>query len=118
METDYLGWSSVMAPTIMGRDDDPELGEELRESFCRTDPAIARQFARVTFLSDNRADLPGVRVPTLILQASEDAIAGEAVGAYVHRHIADSRLVQLDARGHCPNVSAPDETAAAIRAFL
>jgi sigma-B regulation protein RsbQ len=118
MDTDYLGWSSLMAPTIMGRSDRPEFADELRESFCRTDPDIARQFARVTFLSDNRADLAGVRVRTLILQASDDVIAGAAVGAYVHENIAGSQLVHLEARGHCPNLSAPEETAAAIRAFL
>jgi sigma-B regulation protein RsbQ len=107
-----------MAPVIMGNPDRPELGDELTESFCRTDPAIARRFARVTFLSDNRADLPRVGVPTLVLQCSSDAIAPREVGAFVHRQVPGSTLVELQATGHCPNLSAPDETVAAIKAFL
>jgi sigma-B regulation protein RsbQ len=118
LDDNYLGWSSSMAPVIAGNPDRPALGEELTNSFCRTDPDIARHFARVTFLSDNRADLPAVRVPTLILQCSDDPIAPAEVGAYVHRAIPGSVLVGLEATGHCPNLSAPDETAAAIRAFL
>jgi sigma-B regulation protein RsbQ len=118
LDSNYLGWSGAMAPVIMGNADRPELGEELTNSFCRTDPAIASHFARVTFTSDNRADLPAVRVPTLILQCREDAIAPPSVGAYVHREISGSTLVELDATGHCPNLSAPQETVAAITAFL
>ena len=118
MESNYLGWSSAMAPVIMGNDDRPELGEELTNSFCRADPEIARHFARVTFLSDNRADLDQVAVPSLVLQCSHDAIAPDDVGRYVSGRIADSRLVMLQATGHCPNLSAPDETVAAIRSFL
>ena len=118
LESNYLGWSSVTAPMIMGNPDRPELGEELTNSFCRADPEIAAQFARVTFCSDNRADLDAVTVATLILQCSDDVIAPAAVGDYVHRHIRDSQLVQLDATGHCPNLSAPEETVAAIEAFL
>jgi sigma-B regulation protein RsbQ len=107
-----------MAPVIMGTPERPELGEELANSFCRTDPEIARQFARVTFLSDNRADLAGVTVPTLVLQCSNDVIAPRTVGEYVHRAIPTSNLVVLSATGHCPNLSAPEETVDAIRAFL
>jgi sigma-B regulation protein RsbQ len=118
LDSNYLGWSSVMAPVIMGNPDRPELGQELTESFCRTDPAIARRFAEVTFLSDNRADLPLLRVPTLILQCAQDVIAPPWVGAYVHAAIPGSRLVMLDAVGHCPNLSAPEETTAAIAAFV
>ncbi len=118
LESNYLGWSSVMAPVIMGNPDRPELGEELTNSFCRSDPEIAAHFARVTFLSDNRADLANVKVPTLVLQCSEDAIAPRAVGEYVHAQIPGSRLLVLDATGHCPNLSAPAETIAAIRSFL
>ncbi|MGI5420882.1 alpha/beta fold hydrolase [Actinomadura luteofluorescens] len=118
LESNYLGWSSRMAPMIMGNPERPELGRELTNSFCRTDPDIMRQFARVTFLSDNRADLPGLGVPTLLLQCSEDIIAPEAVGDYVHRAIPGSELVRLRATGHCPNLSAPEETIAAIKAFL
>ena len=102
----------------MGNADRPELGEELTDSFCRTDPEIAARFARVTFLSDNRADLATVTVPTLVLQCSDDVIAPDAVGEYVHERIPGSLLVRLEATGHCPNLSAPQETIAAIRAFL
>jgi sigma-B regulation protein RsbQ len=118
MDSNYLGWSSAMAPVIMGNEDRPELGEELTNSFCRADPEIAGHFARVTFLSDNRADLPRVRTPSLVLQCSDDAIAPEPVGRFVARELPDSRLVMLDATGHCPNLSAPEETVGAIRAFL
>ena len=118
LESNYLGWSSAMAPVIMGNAERPELGEELTESFCRTDPQIARQFARVTFLSDNRADLTKVTTPTLVLQCRQDVIAPVAVGEYVAAALADSQLVLLDATGHCPNLSAPDATAAAIADFV
>ena len=118
LDSNYLGWSSVMAPIIVGNPDRPELGVELTNSFCRTDPKIARDFARVTFLSDNRADLARSRTPALILQCADDVIAPDAVGEYVHRHLPGSRLVSMRATGHCPNLSAPEETIAAIRDFL
>lgn len=118
MDSNFLGWSSTMAPVIMGNPERPELGEELTESFCRTDPDIAARFARVTFLSDNRADLPDVAVPTLVLQCSDDVIAPTVVGDYVHAQIPGSVLVRMAATGHCPNLSAPQETVDAIRAFL
>ena len=118
LDANYLGWSSQMAPVIMGNEDRPGLGEELTNSFCRTDPDIARHFARVTFLSDNRADLRRVSVPTLVLQCTHDVIAPLEVGDYVQDAIPDSELVLLEATGHCPNLSAPGQTAAAIRAFL
>ena len=118
LDSNHLGWSAAMAPVIMGNPDRPELTAELTDSFCRTDPDIARQFARVTFLSDNRADLPGVRVPTLVLQCTADAIAPEVVGRYVHEHVPGSVYTLLSATGHCPHLSAPAETTAAIRAFL
>ena len=117
LDSNYLGWSSTMAPVIMGNPDRPELGQELTESFCRTDPEIAARFARVTFTSDNRADLEDLHVPTLVLQCSDDVIAPDEVGEYVHRAIPGSRFVQLAATGHCPNLSAPEETVEAIRAF-
>jgi sigma-B regulation protein RsbQ len=118
LESNYLGWSSVMAPVIMGRPDRPELGHELTESFCRTDPAIARQFARVTFLSDNRDDLRAVATPTLILQCADDVIAPVSVGEFVRDRMPNASMVLLDATGHCPNLSAPEETAAAIEQFV
>jgi len=117
LESNYLGWSAAMAPVIMGNPDRPELGEELTNSFCRTDPQAARVFARTTFLSDNRADLARVTVPTLILQCSSDVIAPLEVGAYVHAQIPASTLVTLQATGHCPHLSAPAATIAAIRSF-
>lgn len=117
LDANYLGWSGAMAPVIMGNPERPELGEELTNSFCRTDPEIARVFARVTFLSDNRADLAAVRVPTLVAQCSHDAIAPPEVGAFVHAQIPGSRLVTLSATGHCPQLAAPEETATAIAAF-
>jgi sigma-B regulation protein RsbQ len=118
LESNYLGWSSVMAPVIMGNSDRPELGADLTASFCRTDPEIARRFAGVTFLSDNRAELLQVQTPTLVLQCINDAIAPMAVGAFVHDAIAGSSMVLLNATGHCPNLSAPDETFDAIAAFV
>jgi len=118
LESNYLGWSSSMAPAIMGNPDRPELGTELTNSFCRTNPEIARHFARVTFLSDNRADLPKVKVRSLILQCSDDLIAPEAVGRYLHQQLAGSELRVLKATGHCPHLSAPEETVEAMRAFL
>ncbi|MFD7613937.1 alpha/beta fold hydrolase [Streptomyces sp. NPDC059828] len=118
LESNYLGWSSAMAPVIMGNPDRPELGQELTNSFCATDPDIARVFARTTFLSDSRADLGSVSVPTLILECSQDVIAPREVGAYVHNAIPSSRLVTLEATGHCPQLSAPGATTQAILAFL
>jgi sigma-B regulation protein RsbQ len=118
LDSNYLGWSSSMAPAIMGNLDRPELGEELTNSFCRTDPEIARHFARVTFLSDNRTDLPKLKTPSLILQCSQDLIAPEAVGQYLHRALASSTLRVLKATGHCPHLSAPEETLSAMRAYL
>jgi sigma-B regulation protein RsbQ len=117
LDSNYLGWSAAMAPVIMGNPERPELGEELANSFCRTDPLIARAFARTTFLSDNRSDLPHVTVPTLVLQCSSDAIAPPEVGEFVRAQIPGSRLVTLAATGHCPQLSAPDATLAAIASF-
>jgi sigma-B regulation protein RsbQ len=118
LESNHMGWSAQMAPAIMGNPDRPELGEELTNSFCRTDPEIAKAFARVTFKSDSRADLDKIDIPTLILQCSDDIIASEKVGEFVHRAIPGSEIVILDATGHCPNLSAPDEVIAAMRTFV
>jgi len=118
LASNYLGWSQAMAPMIMGNAARPELGAELTESFCRTDPDIQKAFARATFLSDNRNDLAAVEVPTLVLQCSDDVIAPEAVGEYVHECIPGSILVKMQASGHCPNLSAPGETIEAISKFL
>ncbi|MEU2062410.1 alpha/beta hydrolase [Streptomyces sp. NPDC013455] len=118
MEFNYLGWSATMAPVIMGNADRPELGEELKNSFCATDPDMARVFARTTFLSDARDDLKSVTVPTLVLECAHDVIAPREVGAFVHQAIAGSTLVTLDTTGHCPHLSAPEATSRAISDFL
>jgi sigma-B regulation protein RsbQ len=118
MESNYLGWSSNMAPAIMGAPQQPELAVELTNSFCRTDPEIAKQFARVTFLSDHRADLPKLPAPALILQCSEDLIAPRAVGEYMSRAIPRCTLKIIQNVGHCPHLSAPSASVAAIEEFL
>lgn len=118
LDSNYLGWSRAMAPVIMGNPEHPELGEELTNSFCRTDPVIAGSFARATFLSDHRADLAAVGVPTLVVQCLRDVIAPLGVGAFVHGEVAGSILVTLDATGHCPQLSAPEATAQAISEFV
>jgi sigma-B regulation protein RsbQ len=113
-----MAWSAAMAPAIMGNPDRPELGEELTASFCRSDPRIAKEFARATFTADNRSDLPTLRARTLILQCSDDILAPKAVGEYLHANIPASHLVVLEATGHCPNLSAPAEVIAAIRSYV
>lgn len=117
LNSNYPGWAAGIAPVIMGNPENPELSDELTETFCRAAPEIALRFAKATFLGDNRADLPMVPVPTLVLQCANDMIAPEAVGRYVAAAVPRSQFRQLDASGHCPNLSAPEETIAAIRAF-
>jgi sigma-B regulation protein RsbQ len=118
MDKNYIGWANFLAPAIMKNPEHPELGEELTQSFCSTDPVIARRFAQATFLSDNRGDLGRVQVPSLVLQCSEDMIAPNTVGEYVHRQTPRSTLRVMKATGHCPHMSAPDETIALIREYL
>jgi sigma-B regulation protein RsbQ len=118
LDANHMGWSMQMAPTIMGNPERPELSEELTNSFCRTDPEIAKAFARVTFTSDNRADLSRVTIPTLVLQCSEDIIAPLNVGSFVNQAIPNSRMIVLSATGHCPNLSAPGEVVSAMRTFV
>jgi sigma-B regulation protein RsbQ len=118
LDNNHLGWSMTMAPVIMANPEREELTKELTNSFCRTNPEIAKEFARTTFFSDKRDLLSKVNIPTLILQCSEDVIAPEEVGVYVHEKIKNSKLVLLEATGHCPNLSAPEETIAAMKAFL
>ena len=118
LDSNYLGWSRAMAPVIMGNGDRPELGEELSNSFCKTDPEIAKAFAKTTFLSDTRDDLKKCELPTLVLQCSQDVIAPQVVGEFVHAQMPNSELVIMKATGHCPNLSAPEETVAAIKAFI
>jgi sigma-B regulation protein RsbQ len=118
LESNYLGWASSMAPAIMGSPEQPELAEELTNSFCRTDPEIAKQFARVTFMTDNRADLPKVSAPVLIIQSTEDLIAPLAVGEYLHKNLPNSMLRVLHNVGHCPQLSAPSASSEAMDEFL
>jgi sigma-B regulation protein RsbQ len=118
LESNYLGWASNMAPAIMGAPTQPELGVELTNSFCRTDPEIAKHFARVTFLSDHRADVQRLTTPTLILQCSEDLIAPRTVGQYMNKTLPQSTLVVIDNVGHCPHMSAPGPSTTAIDRFL
>jgi sigma-B regulation protein RsbQ len=118
MEKNYIGWANFLAPAIMKNPEHPELSAELEASFCSTDPVIARRFAEATFFADNRADLAGVRVPTLIMQCAEDMIAPLEVGDYLHRSLAGSTLQRLQATGHCPHMSHPDETIAVIKQYL
>ncbi len=118
METNYIGWANFLAPAIMNNPDRPELGKELEESFCSTDPVIARRFAEATFFSDNRRDLQNLSVPSLVMQCSDDMIAPDGVGRYVHEHTPGSELSVLAATGHCPHMSHPDETTAVMKAYL
>lgn len=118
MEKNYIGWANFLAPVVMGNPDAPALTNELTNSFCSTDPTVAHDFARATFFSDNRADLPKCRTPALILQCSQDAIAPLAVGEYLKKHLPDNEFKLLKATGHCPHMSAPAETTAAMKEFL
>lgn len=118
MDKNYIGWANFLAPAIMGNADKPELGEELKQSFCSTDPVIARRFAEVTFFADNRADLAKAKIPSLILQCSEDIIAPLPVGHYLHQNLPNSRLKVMEVSGHCPHMSAPQETIALIKEYL
>jgi sigma-B regulation protein RsbQ len=117
MDHDRDGFARYLAPVVAGAGA-PMAAEELEASFCAADPWILRRFAEVTFLSDNRADLARVRVPALVLQCTDDKIAPEAVGAYVHRQLAGSTLQRLRATGHAPHLSEPAELVAAIRRYL
>jgi sigma-B regulation protein RsbQ len=118
LENNYLGWASNMAPAIMGAPEQPHLGEELTNSFCRTDPEIAKQFARVTFLSDLRSELPKLQTPTLVVQCHDDLIAPRAVGEYMRRVLPRCTLDVIENVGHCPHLSSPSATSAAMDAFL
>ena len=118
MDRNSIGWANFLAPAIMKNADRPELGQELTESFCSTDPVIARRFAEATFLADNRDDLARVTVPSLILQCSDDMVAPEVVGNYLHGQLPDSTLRLMKATGHCPHMSDPDETVALIKDYL
>lgn len=118
MEMNYIGWANYLSQVIMKNPERPELSKELEESFCSTDPTVARQFAIATFFSDNREDVLKVTVPSLILQCSDDAIAPIEVGRYMHRTLSESTLYLMEATGHCPHVSHPEETVRLINKYL
>lgn len=118
LESNHVSWSARMAPAIMGNPDHPELAAELEASFCRMDPYVANHFARVTFLSDNRTDLPFVTAKALVLQCQKDVIAGLSVGEYVHQCLPNSQFVLMNATGHCPHMSAPKEVIQELKRFL
>jgi sigma-B regulation protein RsbQ len=118
MEKNFVGWASFLAPMVMKNDDQPDLQKELATSFCAADPSIARRFAAVTFLSDHRSDLTGVPQRSLILQCSDDAIAPASAIEFVHQQMPGSTLHLLTAAGHCPHMTHPAETAAAINRYL
>jgi sigma-B regulation protein RsbQ len=118
MEKNYIGWANFLAPNIMGNKDRPQLGEELTESFCSTDPVIAKQFAEATFFSDNRTDLHKIKIPSLILQCSDDIIAPIEVGEYLSKNLGNSTLKVMKATGHCPHMSEPEETIRLIKEYL
>lgn len=118
MERNYLGWASFLAPVAMKNEDNPDLTRELEDSFCSTDPEIATRFAKATFYADNRSDLPRVKIPSLILQCTEDSIAPKAVGYYLQHHLPHSTLQIMQATGHCPHMSHPEETIALMKAYL
>ena len=118
LDANFMGWSNRMAPAIMGQPDRPELAEELASSFCRTDPEIAKQFGRVTFLSDHRKEAQALLHPALVLQCRDDILAPRFVGEWMAREVERAELTILDATGHCPHLSAPDETITAMRTFL
>ena len=118
METNYIKWASYFAPLAMANPDRPELSRELIEGFCKSDPSITIGFARVTFLSDNRTDLPRLQISTLILQTEEDIVAPRQVGEYIHRNIPKSTLYVMKAKGHFPQLSAFEETVDLIIKYL
>lgn len=118
MERNYLGWASFLAPVVMQNENRPELSKELEGSFCSTDPLITKRFAEATFFSDNRRDLSKIKLPTLILQCSEDAIAPDFVGEFTSKNISGSKIVKMEATGHCPHLSHPAETIEEIKKFL
>ena len=118
MDADYHGWAHGISPVMMGKDEAPELVMELTNSFVSSNPEIARHFARVIFLSDTRAELGFLDAPTLVVQSAHDVIAPLAVGHYINEQLADSRIEVIETGGHCPHLSAPQQTLAAIDRFL
>eukprot|EP00456_Euglypha_rotunda_P002873 TRINITY_DN105216_c0_g1_i2.p1 TRINITY_DN105216_c0_g1~~TRINITY_DN105216_c0_g1_i2.p1 ORF type:complete len:125 (-),score=17.73 TRINITY_DN105216_c0_g1_i2:81-455(-) len=118
MEKDYITWARSLAPSIMDAANGDKLGEELSNSFCYIDPVIARQFARVTFLGDNRNDLPLAPVKSLTLVCEEDMISPMPVAHFVQNQMPGNTLVTIHGRGHCPHMSHPEQIAQQIREYL
>ena len=118
MDKNFLGWANYLAPVVMKNPEKPEYTKELEDSFCSTDPRIARKFAEVTFFSDNRGDVKTVRVPSLIMQCSDDVIAPMTVGTYLKDTMPASTLRVMKATGHCPHLSHPEETIEVMKEYL
>jgi sigma-B regulation protein RsbQ len=118
MDSNYLGWSAMIAPSIMGNPEQPQLSEGLAQSFCATDPEIAKTFARVTFLSDNRADLSLLDIPNLTIQCNDDFLTSKWVAEYINQHTKKNTIAMLDSSGHCPHLSDPNGVIQAIKSFI
>lgn len=118
LDSNFFSWARMMAPVIMNSPEQPELAEELTNRFCAMDLRIARHFARITFLSDCRHELPQVRQECLVLQCQDDALAPLHVGQYLRAQLPRAQLAVMNATGHCPHLSAPEETVALMRRFL
>lgn len=118
MDRNYLGWSSYMAPLAMGTESSDLLVGELSDSFCSTDPVVAKSFARATFFSDYRHMLSQANHPTLILQSKVDALANEDVGRYINAHMPGSTLQILASEGHCIHMTHPDLVREQLTAWL
>jgi sigma-B regulation protein RsbQ len=118
LQSDYQSWATLFVDLLLGPQAPADLVEEMQECLGSTASPITRQFARVTFLSDHRADVPGLTLPTLVVQCMEDFIAPAEVGGYLVAHLPNAQLVTLPTAGHCPYLSAPFATLAAMRPFL
>jgi len=118
IDKNYIGWANYLAPLVMGTENSVEFVNELRDSFCSTDPKTAKAFAKATFFSDLRDKLQTVQHPTLILQSSDDALAATYIGSYLHSEIAKSSLKIVKAKGHCLHMTHPNDVAVAIKDFI
>jgi sigma-B regulation protein RsbQ len=114
----YWHWATKLAFLLMGEGQAAALGHELATQFCQADQAIAQQAAYVTFLSDHRADLPRVSVPTHLLQCADDVAVPAEVNTYLLAHLPQATLTLLPTTGHCPHLSAPQYVLAALQQVL
>ena len=118
MDQNYIGWANYLAPVVSAQGGEGAVTKELSDSFCSTDPMVAKSFARATFFSDNREDLSKVSLPCLILQHRTDTLAPISVGEYVHTHLVGSALKVLEVHGHCAHMSEPWLVVDAMREFI